>query len=91
MDQREVKIFIKSELTGGKVIYSLLQLAFNVGLFSLVEHYPYFETRLRAALNSIVGTAAEQRVEIGMAKDGSGVGGKTLSVITCSKKSLSSP
>jgi hexokinase len=41
---------------------------------SLVEHYPRFEERLREALKVLLGSTAEQRIKIGMAKDGSGVG-----------------
>lgn len=48
---------------------------YRIGLDgSLAEHYPHFESRLRQALRAIVGEEAEQCVEIGMAKDGSGVG-----------------
>jgi len=48
---------------------------YRVGLDgSLAEHYPHFETRLRKALQAIVGEEVEKSVEIGMAKDGSGVG-----------------
>jgi hexokinase len=43
---------------------------------SLVEHYPGFELGLRNSLKLLVGSDVERRVEIGMAKDGSGVGGK---------------
>ncbi|KAJ3554795.1 hypothetical protein NM688_g2922 [Phlebia brevispora] len=41
---------------------------------SLIEHYPRFNTRLRASLRTLVGVEVEDRVDIGMAKDGSGVG-----------------
>jgi len=41
---------------------------------SLVEHYPNFERTLRESLRALVGEQVEQRVDIGMAKDGSGVG-----------------
>jgi len=48
---------------------------YRVGLDgSLAEHYPHFESRMRAALRVIIGEQAEGFVEIGMAKDGSGVG-----------------
>jgi len=47
----------------------------NIGVDgSLVEHYPNFETTLRTSLRMLVGSAVEQKVEIGLAKDGSGVG-----------------
>ncbi|GAA5887605.1 hypothetical protein JCM3774_006187, partial [Rhodotorula dairenensis] len=41
---------------------------------SLVEFYPRFEQRVRDALREILGNEVEQRVEIVLAKDGSGVG-----------------
>ncbi|KAI0775461.1 hexokinase [Irpex lacteus] len=41
---------------------------------SLIQHYPNFNTRLRASLRKLVGEEVESRVDIGMAKDGSGVG-----------------
>ncbi|KAG9015952.1 glucokinase [Tulasnella sp. 427] len=40
----------------------------------MVQFYPGFEDRLRAALRDLVGGDAEKKVSIGMAKDGSGVG-----------------
>ncbi|KAI0959286.1 hypothetical protein AcW1_004152 [Taiwanofungus camphoratus] len=42
---------------------------------SLIQHYPNFNTHLRDSLRSLVGEEVEKRVEIGLAKDGSGVGG----------------
>jgi len=41
---------------------------------SLVEKYPNFQRILRESLQLLVGEEVEQRVEIGLAKDGSGVG-----------------
>ncbi|KXN86325.1 Glucokinase [Leucoagaricus sp. SymC.cos] len=41
---------------------------------SLVEHYPGFEATLRESLRFLVGAHVEARVDIGLAKDGSGVG-----------------
>lgn len=41
---------------------------------SLVEFYPRFEERVRAALRELVGEEVESRVSIDLAKDGSGVG-----------------
>merc|ERR1712080_432799 len=41
---------------------------------SLVEFYPRFEQRVRDALREILGDEVQQRVEIVLAKDGSGVG-----------------
>jgi len=45
-------------------------------LTSLIEHYPNFGNILRESLRKIVGEGVEKRVEIGLAKDGSGVGGE---------------
>lgn len=42
---------------------------------SLVEFYPRFEERVRVALRASLGKD-EPRVKIGLAKDGSGVGGE---------------
>ncbi|KAF7353104.1 Phosphotransferase [Mycena venus] len=41
---------------------------------SLIEFYPHFEETLRESLRILVGADVEKRVDIGMAKDGSGVG-----------------
>ncbi|KAH8986337.1 hypothetical protein EDB92DRAFT_1879806 [Lactarius akahatsu] len=41
---------------------------------SLYQHYPGFEERMREALRILLGPEVEKRVEIGLAKDGSGVG-----------------
>jgi len=41
---------------------------------SLIEFYPHFERTLRDSLRILVGKDVEKRVDIGMAKDGSGVG-----------------
>ncbi|KAL5527545.1 hypothetical protein ACEPAG_6346 [Sanghuangporus baumii] len=41
---------------------------------SLIQFYPDFEPRLRDSLRILVGEDAERRTEIGLAKDGSGVG-----------------
>jgi hexokinase len=45
---------------------------------SLVEFYPRFEERIRDALRELMGEEVEKRCEIGLAKDGSGVGGTSL-------------
>ena len=45
---------------------------------SLVEFYPRFESRIRDALKEMLGSEVEKRIEIGLAKDGSGVGGELL-------------
>jgi hypothetical protein len=47
---------------------------------SLIEFYPHFEETLRESLRILVGAEVEKRVNIGMAKDGSGVGGKLFGV-----------
>ena len=44
----------------------------------MVEHYPNFLKTLRESLRKLVGEDVESRVEIGLAKDGSGVGGMIL-------------
>nr|GAT53802.1 glucokinase [Mycena chlorophos] len=41
---------------------------------SLIQFYPHFEETLRESLRAVVGADIEKRVEIGLAKDGSGVG-----------------
>jgi hexokinase len=43
---------------------------------SLIQHYPNFEYHLRESLRMLVGQDVEKDVDIGLAKDGSGVGGK---------------
>ncbi|KAI0356672.1 hypothetical protein OH77DRAFT_1423624 [Trametes cingulata] len=41
---------------------------------SLIQHYPNFNARLRESLRELVGEEVEKKVDIGLAKDGSGVG-----------------
>ncbi|KAJ7162589.1 hypothetical protein C8R43DRAFT_990841 [Mycena crocata] len=41
---------------------------------SLIQFYPHFEETLRESLRIVAGADVEKRVDIGMAKDGSGVG-----------------
>ncbi|KAF8911877.1 hypothetical protein CPB85DRAFT_1455140 [Mucidula mucida] len=41
---------------------------------SLIQFYPHFEAMLRESLRFLVGEEVEKRIEIGLAKDGSGVG-----------------
>lgn len=43
---------------------------------SLIQHYPNFEKILRESLRELVGERVEKKVDIGLAKDGSGVGGE---------------
>jgi len=61
---------------------------FNVGVDgSLCEFYPGFEARIRHALKSMVGEASEKKVIIGLAKDGSGIGGE-LSIVLLNGSAL---
>lgn len=50
---------------------------------SLVEFYPNFEDYLREALREVpsIGPAGEQRIRIGIAKDGSGVGAALIALV----------
>ncbi|KAG6332263.1 hypothetical protein ID866_6827 [Astraeus odoratus] len=48
---------------------------------SLIEFYPYFEKKVRASLRVLVGEEVESRVDIGMAKDGSGVGAALCALV----------
>lgn len=47
----------------------------NPCVCSLIQHYPNFQARLRLSLRALVGEPVEKRVEIDLAKDGSGAGG----------------
>lgn len=50
--------------------------SFDVGVDgSLVEFYPGFECRVRGALRDILGVKVAKSIGIGLAKDGSGIGG----------------
>lgn len=49
----------------------------NKDAYSLVEFYPNFQTKMRASLRTLIGPELESRVDIGMAKDGSGAGGES--------------
>ena len=42
---------------------------------SLIQFYPNYERSMRESLRVLIGEETERRVDIGMAKDGSGVGG----------------
>ncbi|PWY97630.1 hypothetical protein BCV70DRAFT_48525 [Testicularia cyperi] len=55
---------------------------------SVIEFYPHFEERMREALREIVGEAGEKRVQIGLAKDGSGVGA-ALGALQAAKQAAS--
>ncbi|KAL4075694.1 hypothetical protein V8B97DRAFT_2002095 [Scleroderma yunnanense] len=48
---------------------------------SLIEFYPHFGKELRASLRVLVGEEVESRVDIGMAKDGSGVGAALCALV----------
>ena len=53
---------------------------------SLIQHYPNFNARVRDSLRELVGEEVEKKVEIGLAKDGSGVGGAStfgLALASC--------
>ena len=43
---------------------------------SLIQHYPNFNARMRDSVRELVGKEVEEKLEIGLAKDGSGVGGE---------------
>lgn len=43
---------------------------------SLVEFYPRFQERVRQAVRELLGEQVEKRVQIDLARDGSGVGGE---------------
>ena len=67
--------------TEGNVIHlprSYMHLNERMFTQSLILHYPNFQQILRESLRLIVGEEVETRVEIGVAKDGSGVGGKNI-------------
>jgi hexokinase len=61
------------------------------GGHSLFEFYPNFEQRLRQSLRILVGPEVEKQVKIGRAKDGSGVGGKSLGFICQTELDLTCP
>ncbi|KAI0314206.1 hexokinase-domain-containing protein [Amylostereum chailletii] len=48
---------------------------------SLIQFYPRFEERMREALRDLIGEQAERQVEVGLAKDGSGVGAALCALI----------
>lgn len=48
---------------------------------SVIEFYPSFEQQIRDALKVLLGREAEQRIKIGLAKDGSGVGGELFVIL----------
>jgi len=54
---------------------------------SLVEFYPNFQSMMRETLRALVGSEVESRVDIGMAKDGSGAGA-ALCALVAHKQSM---
>ncbi|KAH9853885.1 hexokinase [Lenzites betulinus] len=63
----------RAKLGGG---YATDEERISVGVDgSLIQHYPNFNARLRESLRELVGPEVEKKVDIGLAKDGSGVGG----------------
>lgn len=61
---------------------------------SLVEHYPYFRDMMFEAFKSIadIGEAGADRIRIGIAKDGSGVGAALIALVaTAMEKSQPTP
>ena len=56
---------------------SMLSSLISSYISSLIEHYPNFERMLRESLRALIGEEVERRIEIGLAKDGSGVGGQS--------------
>ncbi|KAF8556239.1 hypothetical protein OG21DRAFT_1506676 [Imleria badia] len=48
---------------------------------SLVEFYPRFESTMRETLRALVGAEVESRVDIGLAKDGSGAGAALCALV----------
>lgn len=61
---------------------------------SLVEHYPYFRDMMYDAFKSIegIGEAGADKIRIGIAKDGSGVGAALIALVaTAMEKSQATP
>jgi len=56
---------------------------------SLIQFYPNFQTQLRDSLGRLVGKKVEEAVEIGLAKDGSGVGAALGALIATQARSIS--
>lgn len=60
---------------GGGVVEGADKTRIGVGVDgSLIQHYPRFQAQVMQSLRGLVGKDVEERVELGMAKDGSGVG-----------------
>jgi Hexokinase len=75
---------MRSASTGGEPRPCSCRLGLNTGTpsGSLYQHYPGFEESMREALRILLGEEVEKRVEMGLAKDGSGVGG-TFPSLSC--------
>jgi len=54
---------------------------------SLVEFYPQYEAHMRRSLRAIVGPDVEKLINIGMAKDGSGVGAALCALVATKSES----
>lgn len=73
--------------TNGHALYSEGKL--NVGADgSLVELYPHFRERIHEALVEILGQETADRVQIGVTKDGSGVGAALSALLAKKQRSL---
>ena len=68
--------------TAGTLFCSTRKIWFAELTNSLIENYPDYEKTLRESLRTLVGEDVEKRVDIGMAKDGSGVGGMSSSILS---------
>lgn len=68
-------------MEGTRSLLHVGELASQTEVYSLIQFYPHFERTLRESLRVLVGEDVEKRVDIGMAKDGSGVGGMTSSIL----------
>ena len=65
----------------GRLVSRFMPICINADLLifcslSLIQYYPNYEASMRESLRLLVGEDVERRVDIGMAKDGSGVGGR---------------
>ena len=60
---------------------------------SLVEYYPGFEEEMREALREIdgVGEQGERKIQIGIAKDGSGVGAALIALVATGRSAAGKP
>ncbi|KAK6843895.1 hypothetical protein PG987_004755 [Apiospora arundinis] len=58
---------------------------------SLIEFYPTFEQEMREAVGDVLGPGHEQRLRIGMAKDGSGVGAALVALAATMQQKEETP